>query len=150
MIYTNLIACVLHRTCMPRSKASQPIYRPKMTKQMNEHFLHFDYVQTLQQQLQALKQEGKFIDDYTEILSIRGKECPGRNTKVASGKVFKWFMVVYPGCVLAIPMKNFRAILEGFDDRETTRCQGSQQKFLDIIITNKAATTIIRCHLPHK
>jgi len=25
-------------------------------------------------------------------------------------------MKVYPGCVLAIPMKNFRAILEGFDD----------------------------------
>jgi len=31
-------------------------------------------------------------------------------------------MVVYPGCVLAILMKNFRAILEGFDDRETTGC----------------------------
>jgi biotin operon repressor len=32
---------------------------------MNEYFLHFDYAQTLYKQLHALKQEGKFIDNYT-------------------------------------------------------------------------------------
>jgi len=31
-------------------------------------------------------------------------------------------MVVYLGCVLVIPMKNFGAILEGFNDGEITGC----------------------------
>ena len=44
---------------------------------MNEHFLHFDYVQTLQQQLHALKQKGKFIDDYTDkFYQLEAKNAP--------------------------------------------------------------------------